>query len=257
MPVVVALHVATAVVALLVATTVATTTRPGPGGGEPVRDLRRVPTGLMPPKGETNKARSERHRKAAGDIHARLAKGRRDDEWRRRTADAEDGRPQHAVWPPRAPDRQDQNQTISPLARLRTYYDHLAKLPSLVHTCPNCLQRGHDHGCKSDGSALDDTAFCWRCDRDERKFNYKNGLDLDLCAKLTEEDLTEKGDPNVDANDPENVDGNSDIGREKLVAYQKLRRKWRDLTPMEEVRVFHVPLDSSSLDVTVLLTRRR
>ena len=206
----------------------------------------------MPPKGETNKARSERHRKAAGDIHARLAKGRRDDEWRRRTADAEDGRPQHAVWPPRAPDRQDQNQTISPLGRLRTYYDHLTKLPSLVYTCPNCLQRGHDHGCKSDGSALDDTAFCWRCDRDERKFNYRNGLDLDLRAKLTTKD-----DPNVDANDPENVDGNSDIDREKRVAYQKLRHKWHELTPMEEVSVCHVPLDSSSLDVTVLLTRRR
>jgi hypothetical protein len=80
----------------------------------------------------------------------------------------------------------------------------------------------------------------------------KKQLDLDLRAKLTEKDG-----PNVDANDPENVDGNSDIGREKLVAYQKLRHKWHELTPMEEVRVFHVPLDSSSLDVTVLLTRRR
>ena len=54
-------------------------------------------------------------------------------------------------------------------ARLRTYQDHLDKLGSLVHTCPNCKERSFDHGTTNAGEA------CWYCKQRKGVLHWTNG----------------------------------------------------------------------------------
>jgi hypothetical protein len=81
--------------------------------------------------------------------------------------------------------------TVNAPQRLRTYQEILSSLGRLVHTCPNCRQRAHDHGAK--GNAPHEC--CWFCDKQDKKgrdnrnvLHWSNGLDLDVgCVPLGEE----------------------------------------------------------------------
>ena len=74
-------------------------------------------------------------------------------------------------------------QSVKPLERLRIYQQHLGTLGHNVHTCPNCLQRAHDHGTRLAHEC------CWYCKYNPRVLDWRNGLDLNLeCAEDEQSD---------------------------------------------------------------------
>lgn len=116
-----------------------------------------------------------------GDRHERSTADRARDEAIRRAGKPLDGRPPHAVWPPPAPERGTAG--LSKLDRLNCYYEHLESLANHVHTCPNCLERSHDHGrhrAVVGGEPLGAGELCWFCNTHERELHFENGLDLDI-----------------------------------------------------------------------------
>ena len=65
--------------------------------------------------------------------------------------------------------------------RLSEYFDVLGNMPSRIHKCPNCLQKGIDHSISATLSAAEArTAKCWFCERNPNVLHWSNGLDLNL-----------------------------------------------------------------------------
>jgi hypothetical protein len=94
--------------------------------------------------------------------------------------------------------------------RLSSYFKLLGDMPSMIHTCENCLQKGIDHDIDQDPlAALPSKQHCWFCKRNPRALHWSNGLDLDLNPGNLSE-------PETDEN------------RRSLVP-QAARQEWRDL----------------------------